>query len=510
MLFRSAEACTIAMAMDYQTASITHRARITPALVEAYWGCAVILLLGASVALSSTTGVGIGDSWFDEQRVLSLVAFAASALLCIVLSPGRTIGRGSWALLTALIIGLISSALAARPLVAALDWSVYCLIAGLVLSARCHSHSSLAKTAALTGAVVPSAYVVGVAANYLSASMLGFPVGSETLLVGFSNPRFPAQLQTLTIPLLPLAFILAPSRFWRGALSVVAVLWWMCLIGSGSRTAWIAVAAVTALVSFFGAEGRRTVRLQAFFALGGALLWALFFHLLPSALSLSAVTETGRFSNFASVGSRWTLWRISLDFAIGEPLFGIGPMHFAYENNGEGAHPHNFWLQLAAEWGFVAAVLVGSTAVAFFIRLFGACRREPDSLKRTSGLAILAAVGAWSIGTLVDGFMVVPTSQTMSAVVLMLGVMWLRVQSVAAEPGRAEPMAFWRIVATSLCVVALALVAVLPFTGFGRPGPREAAWRAEHPGAGMLPRFWQQGWIGPGDDPTARGSAPIR
>jgi O-antigen ligase len=499
------------MNMNCQTPIRALRAETTLGFFDAYLGCAIVLLLAASVAISSTIGVGIGDSWFDEQRIIGLVAFVVSALLCgVVQSSEGTATRGNWALLAALVIGLLSAALAVRPLVAAFDWSVYCLIAVLVLSARCPSHSVLAKTAALAGTIVPTAYVTGVVANYLSASMLGFPVGSETLLVGFSNPRFPAQLQTLTIPLLPLAFLLAPSRFWRSALALVAALWWMCLIGSSSRTAWIAVAAVTALVSFFGTEGRRSAQLQAVFALGGAILWVLFFHLLPSALSFNAVTETGRFSNFASVGSRWTLWRISLDYATGAPLLGIGPMHFAYENNGEGAHPHNFWLQLAAEWGLVAAVLVAATAVVFFTRLVGACRREVDTLKRPTGLSVLAVVGAWGIGTLADGFMVVPTSQAMSAAVLMLGAMWLREQGVTAESVGGGPMAVQSIVTKGLCVIALALVAVLPFTGFGQPGPREAAWRAEHPGAGMWPRFWQQGWIGPGDDPTARPRAPLR
>lgn len=493
--------------MSNQTRIKSFRDGIAPPFAEAYADCAVVLLLGTSVALSSTTGLGIGDSWFDEQRFIGLAAFAVSALLCLVSPVGRTVARGGWPLLAALTIGLLSSILAARPLVAAFDWSVYCLIAVLVLSARCPSHSSLANTTALIAAIVPAAYVTGVVANYVSASMLGFPVGSETLLVGFSNPRFPAQLQTLTIPLLPLAFMLAPSRFWRGALAVVAVLWWMCLIGSGSRTGWIAVAAVTSMLSFFGIEGRRSVRLQTTFALGGALVWVVFFHLLPSVLSLTAVTEADRFSNFASFGSRWNLWRISLDSALAQPLFGIGPMHFAYENNGEAAHPHNFWLQLAAEWGFVAAVLVGSTTAVFLIRLARACRREADALKQATGISVLAAVGAWGIGTLADGFMVIPTSQAMSAVVLMLAAMWLREQGVADAPTRPERTAFQPIVAAGLCVVALALLAVLPFTGFGRPGPREAAWRAEHPSSGMLPRFWQQGWIGPNDDPTARGTA---
>jgi O-antigen ligase len=98
----------------------------------------------------------------------------------------------------------------------------------------------------------------------------------------------------------------------------------------------------------------------------------LLFHVDSIAYSRYAtVIESGRFSNFASVGSRWTLWRISMEAALAHPLLGIGPMHFAYVDNGEGAHPHNFWLQLAAEWGHSGNCSDWrSVTVAFFVRLW--------------------------------------------------------------------------------------------------------------------------------------------
>jgi hypothetical protein len=100
--------------------------------------------------------------------------------------------------------------------------------------------------------------------------------------------------------------------------------------------------------------------------------------------------------------------------------------------------------------------------------------------------------------------MVVPTSQVMSAAVLMLAVMWLRLasRSAAASPGGRLVPKVWTI----LFAIALGVLAVLPATEFGQPTPREKTWRAEnpYPGAVTWPRFWQQGWIGPDNDPTAR------
>jgi O-antigen ligase len=466
-------------------------------------GCLVAIILAASIALSSTTGVGIGSSWFDEQRIISLVFLAAAALVFL---PALTQRPGTTAVLLACMLGLgaMSALLAARPFVAGVDWSIYCLMAILVVGARSVSRRSVELTAAVVAGVVATSYVGGVLANYTSSLLLGFPIGAETLLVGFSNPRFPAQLQALTVPLLPLALQLAPKGFWRGCATVVSSMWWMCLIGSGSRTGWIAVGAVSLFVLFFGSEGRRWVKVQASLAGAGLLLWLMLFLVVPAALAVPTALETGRFSDFVSVSARWSLWRISLESALAHPLLGLGPMHFAYVNNGQGAHPHNFWLQLASEWGIPVAVALGCIAVAFFGRLVKFLRAEDDPARQAGGIALLASVATWGMGTLADGYMVVPTSQVMSTIVLMLAVMWLRQSAhVSAGSGESGRSAAGYLLA-GLCLTALAVLAALPFTDFGRPTERELAWRAEHPGQAMWPRFWQQGWIGPNDDPTTR------
>jgi hypothetical protein len=178
-------------------------------------------------------------------------------------------------------------------------------------------------------------------------------------------------------------------------------------------------------------------------------------------------------------------------------------MHFAYTHNPIAAHPHNFWLQLAGEWGLPAAVLAVFVALSFFGRLVRAAHRCTDPIQQEVGVTLVAAVAAWGIGTLADGNMVVPTSQAMSVVVLMLGVAWLRGLSpvvgvpdtIAIVTGRAFNL---------LAILAVVVIASLPFTRFGSPTARETAWRAENPGTLLLPRFWQQGWIGPDHDTTAR------
>jgi ribosomal protein L11 methylase PrmA len=412
-------------------------------------------------------------------------------------------GKVTALLVAALALGLLSSALSARPYVAVVEWSVYCLMALLILSARATRPLMVETTAALIGSIVPAAYVTGVMANYVSALLLDFPVGAETLLVGFSNPRFPAQLQVLTIPLLPLALQRAPTTFWRVCLGIVAALWWMCFIGSGSRTGWIAILFAAVVIPFFG-WGRAAVVEMAISVCrdGRGAVESSFLR------TARATVVNGRAGDRALF--RLRIGRRALE-NCGESAsirrwrirFSASVRCTSLTSKTTAAHPHNFWLQLVAEWGIPATLLIGAAAARILRSPLAGNEAEStlEARRRGHGCAVLA----WGIGTLSDGYMVIPTSQMMSTAVFMLAVMWLRLSSPPHVPQLAGP--YCPATCSRLCAVALSVLAVLPFTDFGQPTAREQTWRSERPGAVMWPRFWQQGWIGPDNDVTARGEA---
>jgi len=58
--------------------------------IDAWGTCALVVLLVAAVAIASTTGVGFGVSWFDEQRIVLLAELAVTALIARVLRPAST------------------------------------------------------------------------------------------------------------------------------------------------------------------------------------------------------------------------------------------------------------------------------------------------------------------------------------------------------------------------------------------------------------------------------------
>ncbi len=473
------------------------------------------VVIAAFIGLTTTIDLGLVSSWWDEQRIVLLtVLLLVSAWGLTVAEGGRVLSvNTALALSVALAFGLVSAWHAPRQYLALVDVAMYSVIACYILLFIGTPRRELAVAAVVFVGAVAVPYLVGVAARYISALVLWMPIGADTLLVGFANPRFPAHLQALTIPLFPLALSLARSELSRLALSVAGVLWWMCVAGSGSRTAWIALMAAAAIAAVIEGLRGQWLRAQLLLATVGTALYFLAFRALPHVLGLASTAEIGRLSEFASVGARFELWLASSRAIAADPWLGLGPMHFAFANNGIAAHPHNFWLQFAAEWGVAAGIIVAGASIVLWLRTIRVARAiqrqyaDGQGASEDAALAvgIATAITAWIVAIQADGLMVVPTSQAASAIVLglacgLVGTGW-------SKPLRP---AMSRAVVAIVFLPAAAVLLYLPFTSFSQVKAREDAWMKANPGETMAPRFWQQGWIGPDDDPTARGEVVPR
>jgi O-antigen ligase len=127
-----------------------------------------------------------------------------------------------------------------------------------------------------------------------------------------------------------------------------------------------------------------------------------------------------------STKDRIELWSQCLDLIQNHPLFGVGPMHFAWYSNTSG-HPHNSVLQIMAEWGLPAALLIlASAGYGLFCWLK---KFTPGSIQSKSRLdCSLAIVLSFTLITnlaysLVDGVIVMPISQVLMFTIigLMMG-----------------------------------------------------------------------------------------
>ncbi len=236
------------------------------------------------------------------------------------------------------------------------------------------------------------------------------PIG-QTLLVGFSNPKFPAHLEGLTRRSSARLY-LEPGIGSGVSRPSIASLWWMLLVGSGSRTAWLAPArreshACSVRKAFDGFECRPVGSCRCR-PLGRPVQGTCREHgssgpqsIIEEVLLSLACDRAGFF------GHAWYRFGDCL------PLLGVGPMHFAY--------CYNVHRRASAQLLAATRRRVGTCRLLLIAALhcfdLGLSRLTVDrngmSQSAVLGTALATAMVVWAVGTQADGFMVVPTSQLM-------------------------------------------------------------------------------------------------
>lgn len=168
-------------------------------------------------------------------------------------------------------------------------------------------------------------------------------------------------------------------------------------------------------------------------------------------------------------------------------------MHSAHQVDTAGAHPHQFLLQFAAEWGLPAAllltVLLLGAAVVFTRRVRDSALWDAHGWVR---VALLAAMLAATAQGMVDGLAVIPYTQVWYA--LVMGALW----GLCARPDPPDgPVAVNRasqLIAGGGLASALYL-AVFAAQTFPCVAPSSTVYLTQF-GEVLRPRFWSQGFIG--------------
>ena len=343
-----------------------------------------------------------------------------------------------------------------------------------------------------------TAYVLKVSVAYTAAVVERLPFHIWWLLDGFSNPRFFGQFQTMTLSLLVL-----PAMFWaktpwsRFSLALLPAMWWMLSIASGTRGTWLAMmVACAVLLACLGKRGYCWLKWQVGTFLAGLAAYWLFFFAIPGLISVRADT-VNRLADIANLSFRDVLWKSALEHIAAHPIFGIGPMHFAYYSDRLGAHPHMSLLQWAAEWGVPSALLVLGVVLHAGMSYAGQLRAtsvvDGDGETYTLRMALLASLCAAATQSLMDGVIVMPYSQTLLAVLCGWA---LALHHSHAHLCHGADRRGLRLGATLLgASAAMFLWGATP--GVLRIVNKDAAFNAHviREGVLLMPRFWSDGRI---------------
>lgn len=484
--------------------------RFTGASVSPRGASAYILLIAALALVATLPLVDWlpATSWHDQQRVGQIVIFVliATAAALLIWAPSdvkRLLTRWPRRLISlVLAAALLSALLAHRPGWAFTEVAMGASCLGLawtVAVARRRFGAGadylLLAALALTVGGLMARFLVA----YLAAATSGLGVLNAWALVdGFSNPRFYGQFMTLSLPMLAVP-LLAEGKVKRYAwvAALLLVLAWMAAITSGTRGTWMAMACAVVALACASRGGRRWALLQLVAAVAGTALFWFLINMLPGWLGLVVTHDaTGRMTT--SLSLRGVIWKDAIAMAMRHPLLGVGPMQFADTFNGVAAHPHQAWLQWAAELGFPSAFVVTGLVLWAGWRLVPVLRSRAEStqLPDVLRLCLAGAVIGGLAHSMVSGVLVMPYAQ------LWLSILagWLLGLQPRAVPADREASAgdqvstFSRGAWLALFTASVALLVFVAARDYPRLAQREQAF-AQNFGGQLEPRFWTQGVI---------------
>lgn len=490
-----------------------------------------VLLVGLVVAatpllpLPALTGTG----YYDGQRILLMICLcvgvvtmslrmwqskSASSKLMAVLPVSKLV---LWMLTIFMGLGFLSSLRAYSVQFALYEWSTTALLVVLTstIAAEVAQHRVVAsKTLAALGAIGCSLYVFNTLVAYVSMLLLGIQAHPNDLIVGFDNYRFFNHVQTVSLPLLALLALLAlrsgsigASLYqYRYGLRILIVSWWMLLFVTGGRGTLVGLfVGSSAALFFFRRDAMAWCRHMLIGAMAGlAASWVLYmrvpvlFGLQPFGLLGNVAART--VENVDS--GRMPLWRLAIDMTMAQPWLGAGPLHFAHVGRFQqiAAHPHNWVLQIASEWGIPALLCFSGLIFLGLLRLT-MTSRSPDA-NRPDCLTVLAALLATGIAIVVDGLVsgliVMPASQLWIA--LYVGFAWGWTErfkrSIAVSPASLSSLTRGCVTALLVLLVALGAYGLWP-AGLNLPKHEKdnERYQTNQTDGHLSPRIWRHGFF---------------
>ena len=459
-------------------------------------GGAVLLAWLIYLLVAPTIGFHWIESWHNEQRAVQVVLLACTAVaycvMGLLMRSEESVSHWHFPalLLAFLALGLVSAMHAQFVFAALAEVSMFVLLAILaMLIARVVSTDvkRYVRWAGWFALLFATAYVLGVATRYLAAVNLDRAIDLDVLVLGYANPRFPSALHAVLIPFLALTVIeKTERRSLRAGAAVVLSLVWAINLGLGTRGIWFAYAiGIPVTVLLVGwRQMARPVAILTLTAVAGVGFYFILFSITPTLIATGAAVPAPT-DNLTTVTSRDVLWELSWQAIKSSPWLGIGPMQFAALASRVGAHPHNWPLQIAAEWGLPA---LGLLAFAIF-RLGNAVRQT--AISDYSLAAVTMAVAVALLLGLVDGNLVMPVSQIGAALVVGLLIGALRWGEQRHER-RGTSGAFLVLTAFAGAVASGTVIAFGASTLPDQSRSIESFQRSQ-PGAWLVPRFWEQG-----------------
>jgi O-antigen ligase len=446
----------------------------------------------------------------DFQRVLEIATLLCGGawLLAARLTVAHRLFAGTAGKLLAafFLLGLLSSVRALDPRMAGFEVSAFLLLYALAIAVAAEIAAGgepalvrILQVVAAAGALVGVKFLV----VYFGSFSLGIALQAEDFTPGFSNIRAFNHVQTSTLPLLVLLCCLAPkvSRL-RWLWLCVTAYWWLALYATTARGTLVGMAAASIAVALLlGRAALPYIRQLFISAMLGLAAYLVLLVAVPMLLGLDgfgALSSAIQRTAADPASGRMHLWRIAVVLIMQHPVLGVGPMHFAHYGRPAliGAHPHDWLLQIASEWGLPAlacfALAIGLAVRALVRAAHGVAGEDGDN--RAVAAALVTGAVAILVDGLVSGILVMPQSQLGVTLYLACAIGWYRTRVPAPQTHATRA-----IVRLGVPVLVVATMA-----GLGNLVPDALAHLSGEPMSAQLqavntgwewPRLWKAGYF---------------
>ena len=285
---------------------------------------------------------------------------------------------------------------------------------------------------------------------YVAFLLTDFPFSIHNFFFSFANPRFFNQYQIFTMPVVS-CLVLSKHPFLQKnrikyTLWGIAILWWLIFFTSQGRGVIVAVMTSTLIIAFiYRDKATLFLKRTAILFVLGLLTYKLLFELVPYVIS-GGTKNLDIPLNLTSSGRLTKLWPDAINFILNSPWLGIGPMHYtSLIGQQYVSHPHNSILQIGAEWGIPALILVLFLIYRSFTAWVNKFNKHTLSIITEENLFVLGlsfSLLSGGIYSLFSGVIVMPMSQITATLVIGLA---MSVYFPQYEASLEAPSRSWRM-----------------------------------------------------------------
>jgi O-antigen ligase len=387
-------------------------------------------LICLSPSLNLIPHILVSTSFHDSQRLLELLLIGLVLSYSTIHSRASNHNAAHYAIYILIALAITSAYLAQSPRHALTEISLFAGLSYLtlfVMNLYLNDDTRLIKQLVFVFWASIIFCMVSFYTGYITALIFNTPVTWPAPLKGFSSIRSFNQYQLWTLGLitLPLLAFDFKRNSTRALLHIGLVAWWCLMFFAASRgvlLAWAVSIIITGII--YKKTSWPFIRLQLISITTGLLSYQVLFQLIPNLKNSAVVTGTILRD---TTSDRLELWKLSTELIQNNPIFGVGPMHFAWASMTV-AHPHNSILQLMAEWGLPAAIIILSLAgygLFYWKKKFNSeTLNTQTNLNQQLIIALFFTAITSMVYSLVDGVIVMPISQVMmfTTIGLMMGL----------------------------------------------------------------------------------------